>query len=72
MNRKFCLENGKRTRCCQKSYFVYNKLNNKQFFYLVYLYVYLPDSQESDGSANTSGKQLSRPASGDAKILLSG
>ena len=36
-----------------------------------HLYIYPPDSQESDGSANTEGKQLPRPAFGDAKILLS-
>ena len=27
-------------------------------------------SQESDGGANTYGRQFSRPASGDVKILL--
>ena len=40
-------------------------------FFLFYLYIYPPDSQESERAANTQGKQLSRPASGDAKILLS-
>ena len=40
------------------------------YFYF-YLYIYPPDSQKSDGDANTEGKQLPRPASGDAKILLS-
>ena len=40
--------------------------------YLVYIYIYPPDSQESDGGAYTYGKQLPRPAFGDAKILLSG
>ena len=35
--------------------------------YLFYLYIYPPDSQESDGGANTYG----RPASEDTKILLS-
>ena len=40
----------------------------KHFF----LYIYPPDSQESDGNANTEGiKQLPQPACGDAKILLS-
>ena len=32
---------------------------------------YSADWQESDGGANTLGKQLPQPASGDAKILLS-
>ena len=43
------------------------------FFLLFYfhLYIYPPDLQESDGGANTYGRQLPRPASGDAKILLS-
>ena len=41
------------------------------FIYLFYLCIYPPDSQESDGGANTWGRQLPRPASGDAKILLS-
>ena len=35
-------------------------------YFLFYLYIYPPDSQESDGGANT----LPRPASGDTKILL--
>ena len=35
------------------------------------LYIYPPDSQESDGGANAWGKQLLRPTSGDCKILLS-
>ena len=35
----------------------------KQRFYF-YLNIYPPDSQESDGGANTYGKQLPRPASG--------
>ena len=39
------------------------------FIYSFYLYVYPPDSQESDGGANTLGKQLPQPAFGDAKIL---
>ena len=37
---------------------------------LFYLYIYSADSQESDGGTNTYGKQLPRPAFGDAKILL--
>ena len=32
--------------------------------------MFSPDSQESDGDANTLGKQISRSASRDAKILL--
>ena len=40
-------------------------------FILFYLYIYPPDSQESDRGANTYGRQLPRPASGDTKILLS-
>ena len=55
---------------------IFNK--NKQIanilfylFILFYLYIYLPDSQESDGGANTLGRQLPRPASGGAMILLS-
>ena len=40
------------------------------FFYF-YLYIYPPDSQESDGGACLQWLQLPRPASGDAKILLS-
>ena len=28
------------------------------FIYLFYLYIYPPDLQESDGGANTSGRQL--------------
>ena len=28
------------------------------YFYFIYLYLYPPDWQESDGSANTYGKQL--------------
>ena len=39
--------------------------------FLFYFYIYPPDSQERDESANTQGKQLLRPASGDAKIFLS-
>ena len=39
-------------------------------FYLFYLYIYPPDLQESNGGANTLGRQLPQPASGDAKILL--
>ena len=41
------------------------------FLFLFYFYIYSSDSQESDGGANTYGKHLPRPASGDAKILLS-
>ena len=37
-----------------------------------HLYIYPSDSLESHGGANKKGKQLPRPASGDAKILLSG
>ena len=40
-------------------------------FFPFYLYIYPPDSQESDGGAIAWGKQLFQPASGDAKILLS-
>ena len=40
--------------------------------FLYYLYIYPPDLQESDGGANILSKQLPQPASGDAKILLSG
>ena len=39
--------------------------------FFIYLYFYPPDSQESDGGANTQGTQLPRPASGGTKILLS-
>ena len=48
-------------------------LEEKQiiYFILFYLYICLPDSQESDGGANIQGKQLPRPVSGDPKILLS-
>ena len=35
-------------------------------------FIYRPDSQESDGDVNKQDKQLPRPASGGAKILLSG
>ena len=42
-----------------------------EYFFYFNLYIYPPDSQESDGGANTQGGQLPRPASGDAKILLS-
>ena len=45
---------------CQKLY---------QFFILFYLYIYPPDSQESDQAAS---KQLPRSGIGDAKIFLSG
>ena len=38
-------------------------------FILFCLHSYLPDPQESDAGANTEGKQLPRPTSGDAKIL---
>ena len=44
---------------------------NLSILYLFYLYIYASDSQESNGGANTSGRQLPRPASEDAKILLS-
>ena len=40
-------------------------------FSFFYLSIYPPDSHESDGGANTEGKQLPWPASGDAKMLLS-
>ena len=40
-------------------------------FFFVYFYIYPADLQESDGGANPQGGQLPRPASGDAKILLS-
>ena len=39
-------------------------------FILFHLYIYPPDSQEIEGGANTEDRQLPRPASGDAKILL--
>ena len=38
--------------------------------YLVYIYIYPPDSQENDGGAYTYGKQLPRPAFGDAVIAV--
>ena len=41
-----------------RKYFIY-------LFFLFYLYIYPPGSQESDGGAHP------RPASGDSKILLS-
>ena len=43
-------------------------------FYFIYFifYVYPPDSQESNAGINTQDKPSPRPASGDAKILLSG
>ena len=41
------------------------------FFFYFYLYIYPPDSQESDGGAIHRVSNLPRPASGDAKILLS-
>ena len=37
-----------------------------------YLYICLPDLQESGGGANTPDKQSPWPTFGDAKILLSG
>ena len=49
-----------------------NQGNVIGFYYYLsfYLYIYPPESQESDGSTNRQGKQLPRPASGDAKTLL--
>ena len=41
------------------------------YLFLFYLYIYSPDSQESDGGVNILGKQLPRPAFRDIKILLS-
>ena len=41
------------------------------FIFYFYLYIYPPDSQESDGGAIHRVSNLPRPASGDAKILLS-
>ena len=41
------------------------------FLFYFYLYIYPPDSQESDGGAIHRVSNLPRPASGDAKILLS-
>ena len=41
------------------------------FYFYFYLYIYPPDSQESDGGAIHRVSNLPRPASGDAKILLS-
>ena len=35
-----------------------------------FLYIYPPDTQESDGNTNTYGKQLLRPVSRNVKILL--
>ena len=46
-----------------------DNLMSVNIYLFFYLYIYLPDPQESDGGANTLGKQL--PASGDAKVLLS-
>ena len=48
-----------------------NELKALILFYLFYLYIYLPDLQESDGGTNTYGRQLPPPTSGDTKILLS-
>ena len=51
-----------------------NNLDIKTFIYLfiyfIYLYIYPPDTQESDRGPDTYEKQLPRPASRDAKILL--
>ena len=49
----------------------HSRRQKKFYLFLFYLYIYPPDSQESDGGANTFGRQLPRPASGNAKILLS-
>ena len=38
----------------------------------LHLYIYPPDSQESDGGTKTQGKLLTRPASEHAEILQSG
>ena len=46
-------------------------LRSPNIFYFFNTYIYPPDSQESDPGANTKGKQLPRPASENAKILLS-
>ena len=48
-----------------------NELKAFILFYLFYLYIYPPEWQESSGGANTKGRQLPQPASGDTKILLS-
>ena len=61
--------------CMQQKGIVFNVEINEQkafiLFYLFYLYIYSPDSQESDGGANTYDNQLPQPASRDTKILLS-
>ena len=38
------------------------------FFISFYFYIYSLDSHKSDEGANTEGKQLPRPAMGDAEI----
>ena len=45
--------------------------NPSDLFYLFYLYIYPSVSRESDGGAIYRVGKLPRPASGDAKILLS-
>ena len=42
-----------------------------KFIFYFCLYAYLLDSRGNDGSANTKGKQLPRPAFRDVKMLLS-
>ena len=59
------------TICQCQFYSQKENLEENLFKKIFYLYIYPPDSQESDGGAIHRGKQLPRPASGDAKILLS-
>ena len=39
--------------------------------FIILFYIYISDSQESDGGVNTQDRQLQRPTLGDAEILLS-
>ena len=43
--------------------------NNRHIFCLFYFYICPPDSQESDGGANTYGRQLPQPASEDPQDI---
>ena len=65
--RSYFLTNTKQKKC------LFQRHNNKMRIFYFYLYIYPSDSQESDGGAIyrvSKGKQLPRPAFGDAKIVL--